>query len=284
MSEMVRSVAESQGIRPEDAAGLGVSFGGPLDARRGIVYSPANLPGWDAIPLTQLLSEAFPSLPIVMDNDANAAALAEWHFGAGRGYQNVLYITMGTGVGGGIIADGRLVRGGCDASGEIGHICLVPDGPPCGCGKRGCLEAFCSGPAIARRAREKLRAGMDGGDLLDTMGLTVEELKTEHLVEAARRGNVFALDHLRDTAYYMGWGIANALNLLNSEVVVLGTVATAAGDLFLRPLREYMRLFAMTRTAQAARVVPAQLGELVGDYAAIALVVGSRLEMEPKTL
>jgi glucokinase len=270
---MLRGVAARAGVRWEDARGLGVSFGGPLDATRGIVYSPANLPGWDAVPLLDLLEEAFPGVRIVMDNDANAAAAAEWRFGAARGFANVLYVTMGTGIGGGVIADGRLVRGANGAAGEIGHICLVPDGPTCGCGRRGCLEALCSGPAIARRAREKLAAGMDGGDLLRAANVPPDELRTEHLLDAARRGNAFAVEHFQETAYFMAWGVGAALNLLNPEIVVLGTVATAAGELFLAPLRQHVRRFAMARSADAVRIVPAALGDQVGDYAAISLLL-----------
>ncbi|MBM3215512.1 ROK family protein [Candidatus Poribacteria bacterium] len=272
MVAMASIVAGNAGIAAAEARALGVSFGGPIDSRRGIVYSPANLPGWDAIPLLEMLEARLPDLPIVLDNDANAAALAEWRFGAGRGFDHVLYMTMGTGIGGGIVSDGRLVRGSRDAAGEVGHMCLVHDGPVCGCGKRGCLEAFCSGPAIARRAVEKLRAGASRHGLAEGVPLT--ELRTEHLVAAAREGNPFALEHLRETAYYMAWGIGNALNLLNPEVVILGTVATAAGDLFLDDVRGYLPLFAMPRAAADARIVPAELGETVGDYAAIALAMG----------
>jgi len=266
---LVEKVMARGGVGWHKVGGIGVSFGGPLDSKRGIVYSPANLPGWDAIPLLAILQNAFPHTPILMDNDANAAAVAEWRFGAARGCDNVLYMTMGTGIGGGVIADGRLLRGACDAVGEIGHLCLVPDGPPCGCGRRGCLEAFCSGPAIARRAKEKLRAGIPPGDLLDAVPL--EALRTEDLLDAARRGNRFALEHFRDTAYFLAWGISHAINLLNPEVIVLGTVATAAGEFFLESVREYVRLFAMSRSADAVRILPAALGDLVGDYAAIAL-------------
>ena len=269
---MVNAVASKAGIAPQDTKGLGVSFGGLFDTRNGVSGSVPNLPGWEGVPLRRKLESAFPNVRIEIDNDANATALAEWRFGAGRGFNHVLYLTMGTGIGGGIVSDGRLIRGANDSAGEIGHTCLVPDGPPCGCGKRGCLEAFCSGPSIARRAQEKLRAGMSGGDLLDHAGVALNELRTEHLLDGAQRGNRFCLDHFRETARYMGWGIANAVSLLNPEVVVLGTVATAAGDLFLEPLREEVRRFAVDRSGQLAQILPAALGDRVGDIAAIALV------------
>lgn len=252
-------------------AAVGVSFGGPFDPQSGIFDSPANLPGWKAFPLRQVLQEAFPHLPVLIENDANAAALAEWRFGAGRGYRHLLYVTMGTGIGAGILADGRLLRGANNAAGEIGHVCLLPDGPSCGCGRRGCLEAFCSGPAIARRAKEKIQAGMNSGDLLDFVSL--DDLRTEDLLRAARRGNPFALDHFRETAYFLGWGLSIAVNLLNPEVVILGTVATAAGDFFFHHLRDSVRRFAMRRSAETVHIVPAGLGDLVGDYAALALLL-----------
>lgn len=265
--EKGRSLIEVHGA---EVGGVGVSFGGPFDPEKGILESPANLPGWKGFPLREAFQEAFPDIPVVVENDANAAALAEWHFGVGRGYHHLLYVTMGTGIGAGLIIDGRLLRGADHLAGEIGHMCLFPHGPLCGCGRRGCLEALCSGPAIARRAREKLQAGVEAGDLLDSVSL--ENLRTEDLLSAARRGNAFALEHFRETAYFLGWGLSLAVNLLNPQLIIVGTVATAAGELFFRPLREYVRLFAMKRLAESVRIVPAGLGDRVGDYAALALL------------
>ena len=150
--EMVDEAIDLAGLRREDISGIGVSCGGPLDTKTGIIYSPPNLPGWDALPLKEMIESEF-HIPTVIENDANASALAEARFGGGRGYDYVLYMTMSTGIGGGIIADGEIYHGANDSAGEVGHQILLPDGPLCGCGQYGCLEALCSGPAIARRAQ-----------------------------------------------------------------------------------------------------------------------------------
>jgi glucokinase len=275
MVEMLDEAAGAAGIRVQDANALGVSFGGPYDVVGGVVRDIPNLPDWGGTPLYQLLSDALPGLAVGIDNDANAAALAEWRFGAGKGSNHMLFLTMGTGIGGGIVSDGRLYRGHKNTGGEVGHTVLVPDGPACGCGRRGCVEAYASGPAIARRAREKLRAG-EGREFLTRLtdrGVGADDLRTEQVVEAARDGDAFALAHLDDTAYYMGWGIANAISVLAPEVVVIGTVATAAGDLFLGPLRRHTDAMTMPGLRGTTRIEPAGLGDLVGDYAAVALAV-----------
>ncbi|MEO2006289.1 MAG: ROK family protein [Candidatus Poribacteria bacterium] len=273
ITDMLAEVCATAGVSMADSAALGVSFGGPYDQVRGVVRDIPNLPDWGGVRLHELLSAALPSLPIAIDNDANAAALAEWRFGAGQGCDHMLYLTMGTGIGGGIVSDGRLYRGLRNAAGEVGHTVLVPGGAQCGCGHRGCLEAYTSGPAIARRAVEKIEAG-DGGDfssVLADAGVALADLRTELIVEAARGGSAFAVAHLEDTAFYMGWGIANAVSILAPELVVLGTVATAAGDMFMEPLRRHVVDLAMPGIGEATRVEPAALGDLVGDYAAVAL-------------
>ena len=271
--DMVHETIELAGLERTAISAIGVSCGGPLDTETGIVYSPPNLPGWDALPLKALLESEF-EIPVTIENDANASALAEYRFGGGRGYNAVLYMTMSTGIGGGIVLDGQVYHGANDNAGEVGHQILIPDGPLCGCGKRGCLEALCSGPAIARRAQAAVRNEKAlATALLDLAGGRVEALRSEHVLEAARHGDALALRLVRETAYYMGWGIANLVNILNPDIVLLGTIAIAAGDLLLNPIRKTVSEFAMTRPAEAVKIAPAQLGEALGDLAAVALVV-----------
>lgn len=271
--DMVHETIELAGLERTAISAIGVSCGGPLDTETGIVYSPPNLPGWDALPLKALLEFEF-EIPVTIENDANASALAEYRFGGGRGYNAVLYMTMSTGIGGGIVLDGQVYHGANDSAGEVGHQILLPDGPLCGCGKRGCLEALCSGPAIARRAQAAVRNEKAlAPALLDLAGGRVEALRSEHVLEAARHGDALALRLVRETAYYMGWGIANLVNILNPDIVLLGTIAIAAGDLLLNPIRKTVSELAMTRPAEAVKIAPAQLGEALGDLAAVALVV-----------
>ena len=276
--EMVRESVEQAGLQQASISAIGVSCGGPLDTKTGVVYSPPNLPGWDALPLKAQLESEF-QIPVTIENDANASALAEYRFGGGRGYNAVLYMTMSTGIGGGIVINGQIYRGANDSAGEVGHQILLPDGPRCGCGKRGCLEALCSGPAIARRTQAAIRTRLadDNGSavkaLVNLAGGHIEDVKSEHVLTAAQSGDVLALQLVEETAYYMGWGIANLVNILNPDIVLLGTIAIAAGDLLLNPIRKTVSAFAMTRPAEAVKIAPAQLGDALGDLAAIALVV-----------
>ena len=271
--DMVRETVRQAGLEQGAISAIGVSCGGPLDTKTGIVYSPPNLPGWDALPLKTKLESEF-QVPVTIENDANASALAEYRFGGGRGYNAVLYMTMSTGIGGGIVIDGHIYRGANDSAGEVGHQILLPNGPLCGCGKRGCLEALCSGPAIARRAQAAIRAQRTAATtLLNLAGGHIEDVKSEHVLAAARTGDTLSLQLINETAYYMGWGIANVVNILNPDIVLLGTIAIAAGDLLLNPIRKTVSEFAMSRPAEAVEIAPAQLGEALGDLAAIALVV-----------
>ena len=277
--DMVRETVEQANLEQQSISAIGVSCGGPLDTKTGIVYSPPNLPGWDALPLKAQLESEF-QIPVTIENDANASALAEFRFGGGRGYDAVLYMTMSTGIGGGIVINGEIYHGANDSAGEVGHQILLPDGPLCGCGKRGCLEALCSGPAIALRTQEAIRKQLKNGQvsatrLLNLANNSIENVKSEHVLQAARTGDALALQLVDETAYYMGWGIANLVNILNPDIVLLGTIAIAAGDLLLNPIRKTVSELAMTRPAEVVKIAPAQLGDALGDLAAIALVVGN---------
>ena len=270
---MVDEGLDLAGLRREDISGIGVSCGGPLDTKTGIIYSPPNLPGWDALPLKDLIESAL-HIPTVIENDANASALAEARFGGGRGYDYVLYMTMSTGIGGGIVANGQIYHGANDSAGEVGHQILLPDGPLCGCGKYGCLEALCSGPSIARRAQEAI-ADQPRTSILALAGGQMDLVRSEHVLQAARDGDALAMALVEETAYYMGWGIANLVNILNPQIVLLGTIAVAAGGLLLDPIRRTVKEMAMQRPLESVKIMPAELGDSIGDLAAISLVIGN---------
>ena len=269
--EMVTEILDLARLRREDIAGIGVSCGGPLDTKTGIIYSPPNLPGWDALPLKEMIESEF-HIPTVIENDANASALAEARFGGGRGYDYVLYMTMSTGIGGGIVANGEIYHGANDSAGEVGHQILLPDGPLCGCGQYGCLEALCSGPAIARRAQEAITDQPHTKILAHADG-QIDAVRSEHVLQAARDGDALAIALVEETAYYMGWGIANLVNILNPQIVLLGTIAVAAGDLLLDPIRRTVTEMAMQRPLETVKIMPAELGDSIGDLAAISLVL-----------
>lgn len=270
LCDMAREAVALQATTLADLVGIGVSCGGPLDTTTGVVYSPPNLPGWDGIPLRDWL-EADLGVATFIDNDANASALAEWLYGAGRGYRNVVYMTMSTGIGGGLILDGRLYRGIGDAAGEVGHMTLLPGGPLCGCGKHGCLEAICSGPAIARRAREALAAGAPSL-MTDLVKGDVSAITAETVMTAARKGDETALRLVDETARYMAIGLGNIVNVLNPEIIIIGTIIVKAGDLLLEPIRSYLRQETWERVYNMVQVVPAGLGDAVGDLAAVAII------------
>ncbi len=268
--DMSREAMASTAFAVEEMAGIGISCGGPLDTKTGVVYAPPNLPGWDEVPLRAWL-ESEMALPVHVENDANAGALAEWTFGAGRGCRHMVYMTMSTGIGGGIILDGRLYRGPGDTAGEVGHMTIVENGPACGCGKRGCLESLCSGPSIARRARERLQK-RPGSAMVDLVDGDVSRITAETVMAAARKGDPCAREIVDETARYMAVGLGNIVNILNPEIVVIGTILVKARDLLMEPIRDYLRRETWSRVYDTVRVVPAGLGDAVGDLAAIAVI------------
>ena len=254
---LARDACRMYGADVSDMAALGVSCGGPLDSTTGTVYAPPNLPGWGAVPLRALLEAEF-GLPARVENDANATALAEHRWGAGQGSRDMAFLTLGTGIGAGLILDGQLYRGRRDLAGEIGHAVVLPGGPLCLCGKRGCLEALSSGTAIGRRGREVY------GD----------EFVTAHEVCArARAGEAPAQEIIAEAALYLGIGLANLLHTLNLERIVLGTLAVHAGDLLLEPIRAAVRENCWPRLCDDVSILPAALGDAAQDKAALAVAL-----------
>jgi glucokinase len=264
--ELRAVLREAPGELPQPES-IGVACGGPLDSRAGIIYSPPNLPGWDGVPVKAFLEERF-GLPTYVENDANAGALAEHRFGAGRGARNLVYLTLGTGIGGGIILSGRLYRGTTDDAGEIGHTTVLPDGPECLCGKRGCLEALVAGPAIGQRA-QRLAEAHPESPMRELARGGIGSITAVHALQAARGGDRVAREVFRETGRYLGLGIANLIQVLNPQVVVLGTIAVHARDILLGPTRRAAREHTWPRAWKAVRIVPAKLGERVGDLAAL---------------
>jgi glucokinase len=263
------------GVDLADIIGIGVACGSPMDAERGIILGPPNLQSWNPVPIVEILRAEF-GLYAQLENDANAGALAEWLFGAGRGKRDVVYMTMGTGIGGGLILDGRLYRGANGNAGEVGHMRVVRQGGPlCGCGKRGCLEAFCSGPAIARRAQEALRRRSYDDSAIVSLAGSLDAVTAEHLFAAARQGDELALNLVDETAHYLGVGLANIIQALNPEVIVLGTIATEQGDFFLDRVRRVVREETWPLMSQVCEILPSPLGERVGDLAAISIILQS---------
>ncbi len=250
-------------------AAIGVSFGGPVDARTGTVRLSHHVPGWENTPLREILEKEF-GAPASVDNDANVAALGEHRFGAGQGCDNLLYITVSTGVGGGWILDGRLWRGVEGMAGEIGHTVVDPDGPLCLCGKRGCVERLASGPYIAQRAREWLEEQPERGQVLRAMtGNDLEKVTAQLVSQAAAQGDDLAWEALEVAAWALGVGIGNAANLVNAGRFILGGGVTKSGDRFWKVVRRVARETALPEVH--FDIVPAALGDDAPLWGAVAL-------------
>ncbi|MFW6068356.1 MAG: ROK family protein [Chloroflexota bacterium] len=264
MIEMARDLLQSQ--RP---AAIGVSFGGPVDFERGVVRLSHHVPGWEDTPLAQQLQDAFDA-PVSVDNDANVAALGEQRFGAGRGLQHLLYVTVSTGVGGGWILNGRPWRGAQGMAGEIGHTVVDPRGPRCLCGSRGCVERLASGPYMVQDARRRLQE--DGGQGTVLRRLTDGDLKKitgELLSEAAAEGDSLAQSLLDRSGWALGTGIGNAANLVNPQRAVLGGGVTKAGERWWQRVRETAN--AVTLPEVNIEIVPAELGDDAPLWGAVSL-------------
>ncbi len=250
-------------------AAIGVSFGGPVDTTTGTVRLSHHVPGWENTPLRETLEAEF-GAPASVDNDANVAALGEHRFGAGRGCDSLLYVTVSTGVGGGWILNGQPWRGAESIAGEIGHTVVDPNGPVCLCGKRGCVERLASGRYIAQRAREWLRTQPDRGQVLRALAGDAPETITAQLVSrAAAQGDDLAWEALEVAAWALGVGIGNAANLMNPERFILGGGVTKAGERWWQVVRRVARETALPEVH--FEVVPAALGDDAPLWGAVAL-------------
>jgi len=255
------------GLRREDVAGVGVGAPGPLDPRTGVVFEPPNLTGWRDVPLQDML-QRLTGLPAHVENDANAAALGEVWIGAGVGARDLIYMTVSTGIGGGLIFDGDLYHGVSGYAGEIGHMTVEPEGPICPCGRRGHLEAVAAGPAIARMAGEAVRTGRT----TRLSAFPPEALTAAAVAEAAMAGDTVAREVYERAARYIGLALASLINVLNPELVIIGGGVSKVGDLLFGPVRRVVRERAYERTADVAKIVPAALGDDVGVIGAAAVV------------
>ncbi len=265
----LRRALEQAGVGTDGIVGVGISSPGPCDPVRGVVSNAPNLPGWHEVPLARIVSEAL-GVPAVLENDAAAACYGEYRFGAGRGLRHILYVTLGTGIGGGIIIDGRLYGGASGAAGEVGHLIIDDEGPACSCGSRGCLEALSSGPAIAREGAAAVGAGRS--PLLAE--LAGEEQPTAELVhKAALEGDPASREIIERAGYYLGLGLTGLLNCFNPQALILGGGLINLGDLYLGPAVRTARERAFDQIVADVTITTAELGEPAGALGAAALVM-----------
>lgn len=249
--------------------GIGFDFPGQIDYKNGIVRLAPNIPGWVNIPIAKIIEDEF-KIPTRIDNDVHCAALGELNFGAGKGCENFICMTVGTGIGSGIVINGKLVRGASNAAGELGHIKLqMHEGPLCGCGDHGCLEAFASGPSIVAIAEEyilggkstKFRELASGGEITPFV-----------VAEAAKQGDPVARRIFARIGEYIGFGLSSVVNLLNPEKIIIGGGVADAGDILLDPIKETIKKRAMVVAGSAVEIVPAKLGNTAGVIGASLLI------------
>jgi glucokinase len=242
-----------------------VASPGPQNPETGVIFSAPNIPGWDNFPIGPELAKRF-GVQVRIGNDANLAALGEWRFGAGQGHNNVLYLTISTGIGGGVINDGRLLLGARGLAAEIGHVTVLPDGPLCGCGQRGHLEALASGPAIAVYAQTQIAGGA-------ASSLKVKEnLTARDISEAAEQGDALAIHALARAGNYIGEALASFLHLFNPSVVIFGGGVSFSGDFLLAPVKESLQKHVMDKSyLRELAIVNAALGDNAGLMGALAL-------------
>ncbi len=269
------AIAECRRADPEALViGIGVGAPGPLDTKTGIVLLTPNL-GWVNMPLRARIQEGV-GLPTALDNDANCAVLGEWWMGAARGTRIAIGVTIGTGIGGGLICHGRLYHGHSDCAGEIGHMTIEVNGRRCNCGNYGCLEAYASGPAIAGRAREAIESGYETS-LPGYVDGQLEAITAQTVYDAAHDGDKLALEVVGDTAKFLGAGIASLVNIFNPEVVVVCGGVTYAGDSLFVPLRREISRRAFKPAVDALRVLPGELSGTAGVYGAARAFIEQRI-------
>jgi len=259
----------SEGTDSSEVLGIAIGAPGPVD-EQGRLYDPPNLPGLREISLRDRIRDRF-QIPTFAGNDGNLAALGQLRFGAGQGLEHLIYVTIGTGIGGGIISDGKLLLGAHGFAAEIGHQTLVPDGPLCACGQPGHLEALASGPSIARQAKERLQAGATS--TINHYREAGNELTGKSVTDAARHGDGLALEVLREAATYIGLGLVNLIHIFEPQRILLGGGVSQAGELLFEPIRQTVHDRVMSPVFRGVEIRPAALGKDVGLMGAVAWVL-----------
>lgn len=274
MIKTIKDVLNQSNVNKNQIKALGIGSPGPLDAKKGIIIENSNLP-WKNVPLVKKIESAL-GIKTLLKNDANAAALGEKWFGAGKDVDNLVYLTISTGVGGGAIINKRLFTGVNDNACELGHTIIDPNGPLCGCGNHGCLEAFAAGTSIAKRAREAAAAGRSK-KLLDLADNIISDIDAVICAQAAYQGDQVAKDIFQNAGYYLGLGLGNVINIFNTEMIILGGGVMKASDLFLDKALATMKEVALTGSLEKVTVKEAELGSDIGLMGAIAVAMEDRL-------
>jgi len=269
IKEAIRKAASK--INFDKIRGIAIGAAGPVDPQAGVILTPPNLPTWENLPLRERLEEEF-GLPVWVENDADLAALGERRFGAGKGFNHLIYITVSTGIGGGIITNGQLLHGSKGSAAEIGHMVIDPQGPVCGCGGRGHLEALASGTAIARMAVERISHGQTS-DISNLVGDNLSQVTAVTVAQAAQDGDPLAKQVMREAGTSLGLAVVSLVHLFDPEVIIIGGGVSNAGELILEPVREVIAERAMPDFKKRAKIVRSALGDDSGILGAAALAL-----------
>ena len=278
LAEIAKKQIKAENINAGDVLAFGISTPSPADIPNGIITTPPNNPYWRNVPIKSYLENAL-QISGCFENDANCAALAEWYFGAGKGCSDMIYLTMSTGIGAGVIAGNQLIQGTSYLAGETGHAVLVPRGRLCNCGLRGCWEAYCGGLALAQRMQQELSRQTDHPMLKYAKDGLPENLDMPALEKAARDGVEYAVTLWDEMCLRNAQAFGMLMNIFNPQKIVLGTIAYAAGDFFMEPVKKYLPEFAWPETLAACEVIPSMLKREIGSYAGIA---GALYELKQK--
>ncbi len=270
IADSFREALSRARAKRDDIKAVGIAMAGQHDSKAGVCIFSPNF-DWENVPVISTLQKEFP-LPMFLGNDVNLATLGEWKFGAGREYKWVVMITLGTGIGGGAVLDGKLMLGATEMFAEVGHMTILPDGPRCGCGNHGCWEALAARDAIVRRAVRKLQEGRKS-TLSEVVNYNWRELTPEIIAKEANKGDEVARETIEETGYWVGIGVANLINIFNPEVFIIGGRIALAGELLLGAIERTVKARGLSASWQPCKIVPAALGDDAGVLGAVAFAM-----------
>lgn len=278
IASLIREMFEENRLELKQIATIGVSCPGPISTREGRMLTPPNLPGWENTEIVRYFSETFHK-HVMMNNDGNAAAVAEFQFGSAKGTPNLVYLTCSTGMGGGAIVNGELVQGVSDTAAEVGHFVLDIKGPQCPCGQRGCFETYCGGAALAKKMREEIERGQIKTEILIEAQGKLDQVDVSCLIKAVQKKDAYALKVWDEFITRLAQGIGVVLMNFNPEVVVLGTIAIHSGPLLLEPLKKQLPHFAWRENVKGCRIEVSSLGDAISEYSGLALAKMALLKL-----
>ena len=270
--ELIREVLKESHLDISKIKAIGISSPGPIDYKAGKMLTPPNLKGWENTELVRLFEEEFKK-PVFMNNDANAAGVAEFVFGGCKGIPDLVYLTLSTGMGGGVIIDGKLLQGASDTAGEVGHYVLDINGPYCPCGLRGCFEVYCGGANLAKMIQQKIKNERVHTQILKEAGGDVDKIGANHLIDAVMKNDAFALSIWEDFIERLAQGIGVVLMCFNPQAIVLGTMAIHAQGFLLKPLLKALPKYAWKQPIGACRIEASVLGSQISELSALALAI-----------